>query len=109
MDHNRRIRPTEIPRPKVPVLPVNPLRILSSDRDLPLHDVAATRRIERRALDSVAPYTLMQRAGLALARLAMAIAPHARHIVVAAGPGNNGGDGLEAAATLQGWGKCRCG
>jgi len=47
----------------------------------------------------------MQRAGLAVARLALAVAPHARTIWVACGPGNNGGDGLEAAMHLQSWGK----
>ena len=84
---------------------MNPHRALAAESDLPLFDVAATRRIEQRALASLAPGTLMQRAGLALAQLALAIAPHARRIVVAAGPGNNGGDGLEAAARLRGWGK----
>lgn len=47
----------------------------------------------------------MRRAGLPTARLAMAIAPHARVIWVACGPGNNGGDGLEAAMHLKLWGK----
>lgn len=47
----------------------------------------------------------MQTAGLALARLALALAPHARLIWIACGPGNNGGDGMEAAAHLQRWGK----
>jgi hydroxyethylthiazole kinase-like uncharacterized protein yjeF len=47
----------------------------------------------------------MQNAGLACARLALAAAPHARRIWVAAGPGNNGGDGLEAALHLHQWGK----
>jgi len=70
-----------------------------------LFDIDATRRIERLALQQVPAHTLMQRAGLASARLALALTPHAGRIWIAAGPGNNGGDGLEAAATLQGWGK----
>ena len=53
----------------------------------------------------LAPHTLMQRAGLAVARLALALAPHAQCIWVACGPGNNGGDGFEAAMHLHQWGK----
>lgn len=56
-------------------------------------------------LQALKPTPLMQSAGLACARLAMAVAPHARRIWVAAGPGNNGGDGLEAAVHLRQWGK----
>lgn len=56
-------------------------------------------------LQALSPTPLMQNAGLACARLALAIAPHARRIWVAAGPGNNGGDGLEAALHLHQWGK----
>jgi len=70
-----------------------------------LHDVAATRQLEAALAVGLPPHTLMQRAGLAAARLALAIAPHARTIWVACGPGNNGGDGLEAAMHLQQWGK----
>ncbi|KIQ34409.1 carbohydrate kinase [Variovorax paradoxus] len=66
-----------------------------------LFDIAATRRIEQAAVAALPAHTLMQRAGLAVARLAMAIAPHARTIWIACGPGNNGGDGFEAAAQLQ--------
>lgn len=44
---------------------------------------------------------LMDLAGQASARLAMAVAPHAQRIWVLAGPGNNGGDGLEAAMHLH--------
>jgi hydroxyethylthiazole kinase-like uncharacterized protein yjeF len=72
---------------------------------LALYGVAATRRIERIAQDTLPTHTLMQRAGLAVAQLALALAPHARCIWIACGPGNNGGDGLEAALHLQRWGK----
>lgn len=65
-----------------------------------LFDVAATRRLETSAQAALPPHTLMQRAGLAAARLALALAPHARRVWVAAGPGNNGGDGFEAALHL---------
>lgn len=70
-----------------------------------LHGVAATRYIEQAAQAILPPHTLMQRAGLAVAQLALAITPHARSIWIACGPGNNGGDGLEAALHLQRWGK----
>jgi hydroxyethylthiazole kinase-like uncharacterized protein yjeF len=66
-----------------------------------LFDIAATRRIEHAAAAALPAHTLMQRAGIAVARLAMAVAPHARTIWIACGPGNNGGDGFEAAAQLQ--------
>ena len=78
---------------------------LNADRPWPLFDVAATRQIERQAAAALPAHALMQRAGLATARLALAIAPHARTIWVACGAGNNGGDGLEAAAHLHRWGK----
>jgi ADP-dependent NAD(P)H-hydrate dehydratase / NAD(P)H-hydrate epimerase len=66
----------------------------------PLHRAETTRRIEQAALAGRPPHSLMRRAGEAVARLALAVAPHARHVWVAAGPGNNGGDGLEAAVHL---------
>ncbi len=69
----------------------------------PLHSVEATRTIEQYARQDLPEHTLMQRAGLAVARLASALAPHAQCIWVACGPGNNGGDGLEAAAHLHAW------
>lgn len=71
----------------------------------PLQSAAATRVLEAALAATLPPHTLMQRAGLATARLALAIAPHARTVWVACGPGNNGGDGLEAAMHLQSWGK----
>ena len=70
-----------------------------------LYNVVATRQIEHLTQLVLPPHALMQRAGLAVAQLALALAPHARRIWIACGPGNNGGDGLEAALHLQRWGK----
>lgn len=67
----------------------------------PLHDSAASRTLDAQAALGLPPHTLMQRAGLSVARLAMALAPHARSIHVLAGSGNNGGDGYEAATHLH--------
>ncbi len=80
-------------------------RQVSAGTAWPLFDVAATRVLERAGLAITAQHVLMQRAGLATARLALALYPHARSIWIAAGPGNNGGDGMEAAFHLHGWGK----
>jgi ADP-dependent NAD(P)H-hydrate dehydratase / NAD(P)H-hydrate epimerase len=71
----------------------------------PLHGVTPTRAIENLAAEQAVHPTLMERAGLSVARLAMAWAPHAQHIWVACGPGNNGGDGLIAALHLHAQGK----
>ena len=79
--------------------------ILPPSQRLPLFGTATTRAIEQRGAESLAAHALMQRAGEAVARLALALAPHARRVWIAAGPGNNGGDGLEAAVHLQRWGK----
>src|SRR6218665_3684684 len=67
----------------------------------PLFDSAATGRIERAAAAALPAHQLMQRAGLAVAQLAQALAPYARTVWLACGPRNNGGDGLEAAMHLQ--------
>ncbi|MFL6693700.1 MAG: NAD(P)H-hydrate dehydratase [Ramlibacter sp.] len=81
------------------------MRKVTADRSWPLFDVDTTRRIERAAAASLPPNALMQRAGLTVARLALAIAPHARSVWIACGPGNNGGDGMEAALHLRRWGR----
>src|SRR5690349_16579874 len=78
---------------------------VTADCAWPLFDTTATRRIEQSAAAALPAHALMERAGLATARLALAIAPHARTVWVACGPGNNGGDGLEAAVHLARWGK----
>lgn len=80
-------------------------RVDSNTPDLPLFDVAGTRELERAAMARLAPHTLMKRAGEAVARLALALAPHAQVIRIAAGTGNNGGDGLDAAIHLRRAGK----
>jgi hydroxyethylthiazole kinase-like uncharacterized protein yjeF len=64
-----------------------------------------TRALETASALNLPQHKLMQRAGLAIAQFAMAIAPHARSIWIACGPGNNGGDGYEAASHLKSWGK----
>ena len=79
--------------------------VLPLSRAQPLHDDVSSRRIESAALSRHAPHALIERAGLAVARLALALRPLGRLAVVLAGPGNNGGDGLIAARHLaaRGW------
>ena len=74
---------------------------ITSQHPQPLFTSAATRCMEQAAAATLPRHTLMQRAGVAVARLAQALAPHARTVWIACGPGNNGGDGLEAAMQLQ--------
>jgi len=82
-----------------------PLRIELPATAWPLHDSAGSRQIEAAADASLPPQTLMQRAGIAVARLALALAPSAERVWIGAGPGNNGGDGFEAALHLHRAGK----
>jgi len=66
-----------------------------------LYSIAQIRAVEAAALSGLPPGTLMQRAGAAIARHAAALlTAHDGRIVVLAGPGNNGGDALDAAARL---------
>ena len=84
--------------------PIQPLQQLMRATQA-LHGVAATRALEQTWAARLPAHRLMQSAGLATARLALAIAPHAQRFWIACGPGNNGGDGLEAAMHLQQWDK----
>ena len=70
-----------------------------------LYDAAAIRSLEQFASRLLPPGVLMERAGLAVAKLALALNPHASNFWVACGPGNNGGDGYIAARHLHQWGK----
>lgn len=72
--------------------------LLPTTSPLPLFDAAASRRIEARAL--VHSPDLMERAGLAVAKLAVALRRGMGPVWVVCGPGNNGGDGLVAARRL---------
>lgn len=70
-----------------------------------LHTVAEVRAIEHAALAAALAGTLMRRAGAAAADLATRLLPGPGRVLVIAGPGNNGGDAMEAATLLasQGW------
>jgi len=67
-----------------------------------LYTVAEIRQIEQAALAGLPAGTLMQRAGLAAAQLALQLPgiDAAARVLVLAGPGNNGGDALDVAARL---------
>jgi hydroxyethylthiazole kinase-like uncharacterized protein yjeF len=68
-----------------------------------LYSVAQIRAIEQTAMAGLTPGMLMQRAGQAAADAASALLPVQKNdaqVLILAGPGNNGGDALEAAARL---------
>lgn len=73
---------------------------MSLPRDL--HAVASLRQIEAAAIAAGTPgYTLMERAGASALEVLRQHWPLARRVVVVAGPGNNGGDGLVLARLAQ--------
>lgn len=82
------------------------MKKLNWQDQLALFDIAQTRQLESSAATRIkhGP-SLMEQAGLAVAKLAMAIQPFAPCYWVFCGPGNNGGDGLEAATHLHQWGR----
>lgn len=80
--------------------PTQAHQVLGTGGPWPLHDAQGSRLIEDQRLKQWPPGRLMAWAGLRSARWALSMAPHARRIWVAAGPGGNGGDGLHAALHL---------
>src|SRR5450830_320388 len=68
-----------------------------------LYSIAEIRQIENAVKAKLPSYTLMQRAGEACARLALSLVAGEDeiHVLILAGPGNNGGDALEAAHYLS--------
>lgn len=69
-----------------------------------LYTVNEIRQVEQEALANSPSYALMQRAGTAAGELAYELLQSSekeRRVLVLAGPGNNGGDALEAASQLM--------
>jgi hydroxyethylthiazole kinase-like uncharacterized protein yjeF len=69
-----------------------------------LYSVQEIRDIEQAVLATLPQGTLMQRAGQAAAKAALALIPNPigdAKVLVVAGPGNNGGDALETATRLS--------
>lgn len=83
-----------------------PLLVSPADRPLPLFTVAQLRALEANGAAGLPEHTLMARAGAACAQYLVERAAHdgslgAHPVWIAAGPGNNGGDALVAAARLR--------
>jgi ADP-dependent NAD(P)H-hydrate dehydratase / NAD(P)H-hydrate epimerase len=70
----------------------------------PIYAAAAIRKLEALAASDGGSPALMERAGAAAAEFARALCgDKAKAILIVAGPGNNGGDALEAAVHLKRW------
>ncbi|WP_132999465.1 NAD(P)H-hydrate dehydratase [Luteimonas arsenica] len=71
------------------------MQVPRADAATPLYDIAGVRRAEAKAIALLDgdDFELMRRAGAAAWRYLLQHWPRAQRIVVACGPGNNGGDG----------------
>ena len=67
----------------------------------PLYSAAQIRQIEATAAATLPPGTLMSRAARAAADIILSMPQVPQHVLLVAGPGNNGGDACELAALLQ--------
>ena len=67
----------------------------------PIYRTEDIRRIEISAAARIDPPPLMERAGLAAAKLARELATSGKRVVILAGPGNNGGDAFVVARHLK--------
>src|SRR6266540_619456 len=68
----------------------------------PIYTTSAMRKLEALAAAASPAPTLMERAGAAAAEYARALCgDKTKDVLVAAGPGNNGGDAFEVAAQLK--------
>ncbi len=83
----------------------SPTPVLPHRGPWPLFLAASSRQAESAAQAKLPAHTLIARAGQAVARLGLAVAPHRGAACILAGPGNNGGDGLLAAIHLQAAGR----
>lgn len=81
--------------------PWRPHRMPSPSGAWPLWNAKATRSLEAQASTGYPAPSLLERAGAAVARLAVAVAPPGGSVWVLTGSGHNGGDGWVAARRLQ--------
>ncbi len=82
----------------------SPLYVDPHDRAIALLTLDELRTLEKRAAAALPPNALMARAGAAAARFiadSLDTDASTKHIWIAAGPGNNGGDALVMAAELK--------
>ena len=70
---------------------------------VPVYRTAGIRAIEAKALAGLPPPGLMERAGLAAARIARDLTASGGRVLIFAGPGNNGGDAFVLARHLKSW------